>query len=257
MNMPSVNWKYMAVVIFDIAIAAYLVMAVTVFNKPDEKATVCTEVKIDIADGITGGFLTPAEVQRMLERKKLYPLAKTMDNINTRQIEEELSSSPFAEHVECYKTKGGHIRISVEQRLPVLRVIANNGDNYYLDSHGEIMPYTQYANDLIVATGWISRSYARRVLAPLACSLVTDNFWQSQTEQLNVLFDGSLELVPRVGDHIAYLGSPDNTGQKLARLRKFYKYGLSVAGWNKYERISVEFDNQIICKRRSNQHTNS
>ena len=32
--------------------------------------------------------------------------------------------------------------------------------------------------------------------------------------------------------------------------RKFYQYGLSQAGWNKYSRISVEFDNQIICKRR-------
>jgi cell division protein FtsQ len=37
---------------------------------------------------------------------------------------------------------------------------------------------------------------------------------------------------------------------KLTRLEKFYRYGLSQAGWNKYSSINLEFDNQIICKRR-------
>jgi cell division protein FtsQ len=69
-------------------------------------------------------------------------------------------------------------------------------------------------------------------------------------EQLNILEDGSIEMVPRVGDHIVFLGSPTNFENKLARLEKFYRYGLSKAGWNKYSYISVEFDNQIICKKR-------
>ena len=37
---------------------------------------------------------------------------------------------------------------------------------------------------------------------------------------------------------------------KLDRLAKFYKYGLSKAGWNKYSYIDLEFDNQIICKKK-------
>jgi cell division protein FtsQ len=68
--------------------------------------------------------------------------------------------------------------------------------------------------------------------------------------QVNVVADGTLELVPRVGDHIIYLGPPVNISKKLERLRKFYLYGLNEAGWNKYATISVEFDNQIICKKR-------
>jgi cell division protein ftsQ len=36
----------------------------------------------------------------------------------------------------------------------------------------------------------------------------------------------------------------------LSRLEKFYRYGLSQAGWNKYSYIDIEFDNQIICKKR-------
>ena len=67
--------------------------------------------------------------------------------------------------------------------------------------------------------------------------------------QLNVLSDGSVEMVPRVGNHVIYLGKPVNLSQKLDRLEKFYRYGLSKAGWNKYSYINLEFDNQIICKK--------
>jgi cell division protein FtsQ len=69
--------------------------------------------------------------------------------------------------------------------------------------------------------------------------------------------------VPRVGDHIIYIGQlpeskyiatrqqliNDFVNKKMDRLRKFYKYGLSQAGWNKYSYINIEFDNQIICKK--------
>ena len=42
---------------------------------------------------------------------------------------------------------------------------------------------------------------------------------------------------------------------KLSRLDKFYRYGLSKAGWNRYDYINLEFDNQIICHyRRSSRH---
>ena len=36
----------------------------------------------------------------------------------------------------------------------------------------------------------------------------------------------------------------------MTRLEKFYKYGLSQVGWNKYSYVNIEFDNQIICKRK-------
>ena len=80
-------------------------------------------------------------------------------------------------------------------------------------------------------------------------NLLHDRFWNNQIEQLNVLHDGTIEMVPRVGNHIVYLGPPTDIPQKLTRLEKFYRYGLNVAGWNKYSYINLEFNNQIICKK--------
>ena len=245
----SFNWKKSIVVVFDIVIAAYLILAVTAFNKPAERATVCSEVKIDIDDEMPDGFLNANEIKKILEKQQLYPLAKPMMAVNARDIEETLRKNPFVQQAECYKAQNGHVCISLKQRMPIMHVMADNGDNYYVDIHGSILPETRFASDLLVTTGHITKKYAQKTLTPVVNEIVRDKFWQSQIVQMNVLDDGSIEIVPRVGDHILYLGAPTNIPKKLERLRKFYKYGLSHAGWNRYERISVEFDNQIICKK--------
>ena len=245
------NWKRSLIIVFDIVIAAYLILAVTAFNKPAEKAKVCSEVKIDIDDGETDGFLNANEIKHMLESNKMYPLGKPMNNIDARTIEEALRKNPFVKEAECYKTQSGHVCISLKQRTPIAHVMLDNRDNYYVDTNGNILPESRFATDIMIATGAITKKYAQKSLVKVANEIIHDSFWQNQVEQINILSDGSVELVPRVGDHIIFLGAPVNINKKLERMRKFYLYGLNKAGWNKYSYISVEFDNQIICKKKA------
>ena len=128
------------------------------------------------------------------------------------------------------------------------------------------MPNTKYTSDLIIATGFISKWYAQKYISILSKALMANELWRNQIEQINVLPNRGIELVPRVGDHIIYLGNLPETSavekreqkiqefvnKKMTRLENFYKYGLSQAGWNKYSYINLEFDNQIICKKHHN-----
>ena len=246
----TINWKHSALVLVDIVLAAYLVLAVTAFNQPDESDNVCREVNIVISDGAVNGFLDKEEIKMLLQRTRCYPVGDQMSHVDVRAIEEQLLRNPFVSSAQCYKTQTGHVNIVINQRLPVIRVKADNGDDYYVDEQGKIMPNTRFASNLVIATGSISRQYATTALKSMGRFLLQSPLWSSQVEQLHVLADGTVEMVPRVGDHIVYLGSPTNLERKLTRLEKFYKYGLSQAGWNKYSYISVEFDNQIICKKR-------
>ena len=75
-------------------------------------------------------------------------------------------------------------------------------------------------------------------------------FWNAQIQQINVTASKELELVPRVGEHIIFMGKPGNYENKFDRLKTFYKKGLNQVGWNKYSRISLEFENQIICTKK-------
>ena len=245
----TVNWKKSLFAVCDIVIAAYLLLAVTAFNNPEAEPANCTEVKIDIMQNAVEGFLTAGEIKKLLSQEQLYPLSLPMSEISPRRIEEALQKSPFVEKAECYKTPSGHVCINIKQRIPVVRVMADNGENYYLDTQGNMMPESNFVTDLVIATGAINRKYAKTILTRVANYIQQDKFWKNQIVQMNVLPDGTMEIVPRVGDHIVYLGAPKEIDKKLDRLRKFYLYGLNKAGWGKYSYINVEFNNQIICKR--------
>lgn len=267
----KLNWKKTGLVIMDIALGAYLIAAFTAFNKPDEAANLCTKVNINIQDESTNGFINAKEIKNRLEKQRLYPLSKKMVNINTRLIEESLKRSPFVKTAECYKTQDGTVCITLTQRMPIVRIKSINGDDYYIDDKNSIMPNSHYTSDLIIATGYVSKAYAKSYIAYLANTLMDNDLWKNQIEQINVTPDRGIELVPRVGNHIVYIGQLpkcDDKNQrgkviknfvdkKLKRLEKFYLYGLSQAGWNKYSYINLEFDNQIICKKRKLNKTES
>ena len=244
-----INWKKIFTVSFSVIIGVYLLLAITAFNHPIERDMTCRDVQVTIEGNATGGFLTPADICRMLTEQELYPVGKHLTDVNLRAIEERLEAQELIERVEAYKTQSGNVKISISERGPVMRVMAN-GQDYYVDRDGKALMNTGYVCNLIIATGSISQAYASRVLAPIGRIIMADDFWRNQIEQINVLPDSTVEIVPRVGGHIIYIGQPIGVTKKLERLRKFYRYGLSQAGWNKYSRISVEFNNQIVCKKK-------
>ncbi|SFG04792.1 cell division protein FtsQ [Prevotella sp. KH2C16] len=259
----KIDWRKTLTIALDVVIGGYLILAFTAFNKPDETVSKCNKVSINIQDETTNGFINTKEIKNRLERNKLYPLEKPMKEISARNIEDALKATPFVKTAECYKTQDGHVCITLTQRMPTVRIKANNGDDYYIDDKNNIMPNSHYTSDLIIATGNISRWYAQNYISYLNAALCANDLWRNQIVQINILPDKGVELVPRVGNHVIYIGQlpesnyksgrkkliEDFVKKKMERLLAFYKYGLSQAGWNKYNYINLEFDNQIICKK--------
>lgn len=259
------NWSKILFIASDVILAVYLLFAFTTVSKKSSATTVCSKVDIRIADEMTNGFLDAATVKHNLQKAGCYPVInKPLTDVNTRSIEEALMlRTPFVKTAECYKTEGGNVYITVTQRMPVIRIKAENGDDYYVDDNDRVMKSSSYTSDLIIATGNINRQYATRYLSPLGKVIMGNELWKNLIEQVNILPDRSVEIVPRIGDHVVCLGPlPAYKGKngekeiqefmarKMGRLVKFYKYGLNNVGWNKYSYIDIQFDNQIICRKR-------
>lgn len=261
----NINWKRTLLVTIDVVIACYLAMVFISWHKPVGVERTCTRVMIDIADKNENGFLKSDDVKALLDKHKLFPLSKSIKSISTRDIEQQLRQMPFVKTAQCYITQEGHAHVVITQRTPVVRVKAESGDDYYIDDNGGVMPNSQYTSDMIIVTGNFNRTYAMQYIYHLAKILMDDDLWRNQIEQINVLPDYTIELVPRVGDHIINIGMlPTADSQvkrqkkiteyvenQMQRLRLFYEYGLCHSGWKKYEYISLEFCNQIVCRRRS------
>lgn len=231
-------------------IMGYLVIAITAFNvKPAD--LVCQDIDLVIRDSVNAGFITKNEVTSILTRNNTLPIGKKVEEVDLKVLEEILGKHPLIDQVECYKTPSGKIYVAVTQRVPVLRVFSKNGENYFVDNKGTIMPpEAKCIAHLPVVTGNVEKSFALTDLYEFALFLQKNKFWDAQIEQINVLKGQEIELVPRVGEHIIFLGKIDNYESKLSRLKEFYRKGLNKVGWNKYERISVEFGNQIICTKK-------
>lgn len=232
-----------------LAVSAYLAIAFTWLNHTPP-GRVVEQVRIVVEDSAHTCFITPAEATALLRRHRLYPVGQPTDSVRCKVIEQALERNTFIENAECYKAPSGRLFISIRQRVPILRIIPDgDADGYYVDSQGHTMPGGGHAVHLPIATGTIDKQMAQGSLYELALLLREDDFWNRQVEQIHVTSDGEIELVPQVGDHILFLGKPVGMKEKLDRIRHFYDRALSRVGWNKYSRISVEFDNQVICKR--------
>lgn len=207
-------------------------------------------VIISINDSTSTSFITEHEIKKLLQVKNIYPEGKQFCSISCQTIEEELEKNVFIEKAICYRTPSDEIRISIIQRRPILRIISDSGLNCFIDEMGYTLPIGHNAVHLPIATGNISQTFITETLYPFARLICEDDFWNKQIQQINVTESEELEIIPRIGDHILFLGKPLNIPEKLKRIRTFYDKGLSRVGWNKYSHISVEFDNQVICKRR-------
>jgi cell division protein FtsQ len=241
--------KKILVITVLVLIAAYLVVAFVTFNRKPE-GEVCAGVEYNIRQSANSQFITRQEIEALLKSKHLYPKGEVIDSVICRNIEDFLRQDSRVEEVECYKRLGNKVCIDIKQREPILRIIDAQGKNYFVDSKGNTMPDAPCSAYLPVATGYIDQAMATKELYEFARFLQRDKFWNAQIQQIQVTADKEWEMVPRIGDHVVFLGKPEQLEEKLARLKEFYEKGLNTVGWNKYSRISLEFNNQVICTKK-------
>ena len=245
--------KFSAIVLLFVGLIGYIVFAMMQMSDPDP-TEVCCDVELLVNKNAVVDFVDETTLEALLKSQKLYPKGKLMKEVDIRAIEDLLRNSDCVESVECYKTAGGVLHIDVVQRNPVIYVIPENADGYYVDRAGRLIKSNVFTSNIVVATGHITPAYAAENLAGIGYYLQHDKFWNGQIEQIYVKLGPKnqpvIEIVPRVGDHLVYLGPIDDFDKKLRRLRVFYEKAMGTVGWNKYDRINLEYKNQIICTKR-------
>ena len=233
-----------------VVLAGYLGYSVIAMTDRHEDTRLCRGVDLHITDSLHFDLIDEDMVITVLQEHSIDPLGLPLEEIDLDRIETTLLMHPLVGKVQCYKTGGDMLRINISSKVPLVRVINNRGNDFYVDSKGEILSQRSLAVQLPVATGYIDRRFAANELLQVVRALDCSEFWKAQVEQINVTRDGQFELVPRVGDHLLILGTADNVENKLERLMNFYEKGLDNIGWNKYRSISVAYDNQVVCKKR-------
>lgn len=241
----KVFWKMLLLV----GMAAYLVFAFVNFNRSKDNR-VCNKVSVMITDKEKANFVTEEDIRQILKDAKLSPEGKKMADVKLLSIKRAVDGHQFVLHSTCYSHPNGEVVIEVSQKLPVLRVMPSVGEGYYIDADGNKINHVNYPADVIVVTGNVNYNKSKKYLTTFSQIIQHDEFWNDMIEQINFTTNGSIELSPRLGDHIVALGKPQDIGLKLSHLKTFYEKVINKVGWNKYCRISLEYANQVVCTKR-------
>lgn len=240
--------KILTLIILILSISYIAFAAISFCYRPEGE--ICKGVRLEIRDSLKTGYMTTKDITSMLAKSNLDPTDQPLDKVSLRAIEKHLKNSPLISSCECYKTINGIVVVEVTCRRPILRILSNNYDSYYLDKDGEIIEDIAKAVYIPIATGHITRKYAKKELLPLAQYLQENDFWNAQIEQIHVTQQGEIELIPRVGNHTITLGRPENYEYKFEKLQAFYEKGLNEIGWDRYSKISIRHGNQVIATKK-------
>lgn len=231
-------------------LVGYIAFSAIAMTDRHEDVRLCQGVDLNIVDSLHFDLIDEDMILSLLQEHSVDPIGMPLDAINVETIENILVTHPLVGSAQCYKTGGNRIRINLSSKVPLVRVLNNRGQDFYVDSHGEILTQHSLAVQLPVATGYIDRRFAADDLLKVVHAIDCSEFWKAQVEQIDVTKEGEIRLVPRVGDHLLILGTADNVEDKLERLMNFYHNGLDNIGWNSYRSVSVAYENQVVCKKR-------
>lgn len=241
--------KKILTILFLLATVGYLVYALFLFSGNSSEVK-CQDVQIEIRDDSGQSFVQASDVRRLLRNRDIRLIGKKMGDINYEAVEKALISHRLIERAECYGSPSGTICINIWQHLPILRVAGVNG-NYYIDSKGKKTGLSNNsAADVVVASGYIKDSVTVRDLYRFAVILRSEPLWDSMVEQIYVESDGEWIIIPRVGDFEIEFGQPVNMETKMKRAEVFIRDYLPKMGWDRYSKISLKFDNQIVCTKK-------
>jgi cell division protein FtsQ len=244
----------------------YLVM-MPVYYSHWHNSKLCKNIEITITDSADYHFVTKRDIQNTIININGNIIGKPVKEIKMDEIENTMSGYRELKTAEVFLSIDGTLHIIGDQRNPIMRVMPDDGGDYYVDDEGVVIRRRNlYTPRLHIVEGNVNISQAMlngvSVLdTSIKNSILKDvfylvkyinrnDFWSAQIDQIFINGNDEIDLIPRVGNHTIHLGNADNFEGKLHNLEVFYDKVLPEVGWNKYSIINLAFKDQIVCKRR-------
>ncbi|MDA9774055.1 hypothetical protein N9B82_03780 [Saprospiraceae bacterium] len=204
--------------------------------------------------GTERSLLTKKDVlDLMREHLGFDPTVANVDEVNFRSLEESLERNAYIQEALIYLNARHELIVLVQQRKPIARVMTNEVD-YYVAADATKIPLSDYATLRVpIITGSINHISSRTKetkatygkLVQLLNRCREDKFLTALIEQIDIDRDGKLTIIPKIGTERIVFGELENTEEKLKKLSKYYKWGRSQDGWDKYAYLNLEVKNQI------------
>jgi cell division protein FtsQ len=233
--------------------------ALIAFAERQRANIVCKDILVQLDNVRDNHFLSEAEALKMVESGQPQLRGKAFSDINLKQIESKLIYNKHVKDAELFSDLKGNLVVNVELRRPIARLVQEDGPDAYIAEDGTVMPVSEdFASRVLIISG----NYVKIILdkenlngfdegkqlMAMIEFINQDNFWRAQASQLDINSKGKIFIIPQVTSQVVEFGTPENMIDKFYKLKVFYKKILPQMGWTKYERVSVEYNGQVVAE---------
>jgi cell division protein FtsQ len=244
----------------------YLILT-PVFLSASANTKPCGKIVINIHDSSDYHFVTKRQLVNLVYGNRGKLLGQQVKSIPVADIENRINVLRELRVAEVYISIDGTLYVYVDQRNPVMRVMPDEGGDFFIDEEGFVfrkrnlynprlhivegnIHITQAMLDSLSVLDTNIKNTILKDIFRFVGYLNDDSFWSAQVDQIYVDDRNQIDLIPRVGNHRIHLGTFENYEGKMRNLAAFYDKVIPEVGWNKYSSINLEFRDQIVCKRR-------
>ena len=249
--------KYVRAITRILLVISVLVIAIVAIVQVPKRQ--CERVEVIPHTENESVVLDQADIEKMIADAGIKTVGTKIKEVDLPAINKLLKENPYIQEINFVHFTGTKLVIDYTLRDILLHVYTNDGDQYFVDKEGVLIPFTKKVNDyLIIANGNIHQRYKKGSTAgkelsdivALANKLDADEFCQAQFRQIYRNEHNQLELVSTIGNQVILFGSIDNAEEKLDNLKQVYENGLSRKGYNTYAQLDVRYKNRVIAHHR-------
>ena len=231
------KFRILKIIITVIIFGFLLSFSLKRFNdKPMEKVTVkLTQTKNPVY------FIDEKDVKDLV--KKSNP-TKRIGDINIPELEKKLNQLPAVDSANVYLNLNGNLNLDIKQRVPAFRLNKDDRD-FYVDEKGVEFPTSKnYSFPCMLVMGNVKKSeYVK--LAELVSKIDRDDF--SKKYFIGIAKkNGNYELLTSEGYFKVEIGDLEKIDLKVKGFKAFVEKFLIFQDPEKYNKVSVKYENQIV-----------
>ena len=237
-----------------------LVLLIAAIRSRNDKT--CKGIAIEVNGTASGKWLLSRNdiINQLTSNGSEKIKGRVLATFDLRTLEENLEKHVWIKDAELFFDNNELLQVRLIERVPVARVFTTKGSSFYIDDTGKRLPLSDRLTlKLPLFTGFPSE---KKQLAPgdslllnevlgIGRYLAKDSFWNAQVAQVDITPARTFELVPTVGNHLIEFGNGADAQTKFKKMMIFYQQVLRNTGLDRYERINVQYDQQVIGVKKS------
>lgn len=215
----------------------------------------CEQIKTVASTENESLLVGQADIEKMLAEADCKIVGEIKKDVDLTKIASVIKKNPFIESVDFVHFSGKTLVIDYTLRKILLNVFTQDGENYFVDENGVIVPFSNRMEDcLMIVNGNISNEHkigklaSKNVIEALKITKVinNDDFNKAQYRQIHINKNKEPELMSTIGGQVILLGNADDINEKLENLKTLYEKGFPHKGYHTYSMLDARYKNRII-----------